>query len=96
MISGVIGNGLLENVHMITDLPTNCNLSAITVTNISKSFTYKMAAKINWHRYGTNDYYVTVTLCINDPICTDFIFITSMGPVTIPILPYRSDASVSQ
>ena len=28
-------------------------LSAITVTNISQSFTYKMAAKINWHRYGT-------------------------------------------
>jgi len=23
------------------------------VTNISKSFTYKMAAKINWRRYGT-------------------------------------------
>ena len=37
-------------------------LSAITVTNISQSFTYKMAAKINWHRYGTK--YVTVTLCI--------------------------------
>ena len=95
MISGVGGNGLLENVHMIADLPTKCNLSAITVTNISKSFTYKMAAKINWHRFGT---IITslVTLCINDPICTDFIFITSMGPVTIPILPYRSDASVSQ
>jgi len=31
-------------------------LSTITVTNISESFklTYKMAAKINWHRYGTN------------------------------------------
>jgi len=28
-------------------------LSAITVTNIYYSFTYKMAAKINWHRYGT-------------------------------------------
>ena len=25
----------------------------MTVTNISKSFTHKMAAKINWHRYGT-------------------------------------------
>jgi len=23
------------------------------VTNISKSFTYKIAAEINWHRYGT-------------------------------------------
>ena len=30
----------------MTDLP-------ITVTNIYQSFTYKMAAKINWHRYGT-------------------------------------------
>ena len=28
-------------------------LSAITVTNISQSFTYRMAAKINWHTYGT-------------------------------------------
>jgi len=27
-------------------------LSAITVTNVSQSFTNKMAAKINWHRYG--------------------------------------------
>jgi len=28
--------------------------SAVTVTNISESFTYKkMAAKINWYRYGT-------------------------------------------
>jgi len=39
---------------MITDLHANkANLSAITVTNISQSFTYKMAAKNNWHRYGT-------------------------------------------
>jgi len=35
-------------------------LSAITVTNISKSFTHKMAVKINRHRYGTN--YVTVCI----------------------------------
>ena len=28
-------------------------LSAIAVTNIYKSFTYKMAAKMNWHRYRT-------------------------------------------
>ena len=34
---------------MITDLPTK----RITATYISRSFTYKMAAKINWHRYGT-------------------------------------------
>jgi len=38
---------------MIADLPTNRILIAITVTDSSKSFTYKMAAKINWHRYGT-------------------------------------------
>ena len=31
-------------------------LSAIAVPKISRSFTYKMAAKINWH-------YVTVILC---------------------------------
>ena len=34
----------------ITDLPKKAYLSAITVTNISQSFTYNMAAKINWHR----------------------------------------------
>ena len=39
-----------ENVGMTTDLPTN----AVTATNISPSLhTYKMAAKINWHGYGT-------------------------------------------
>jgi len=32
-------------------LTNKAYLSAITVTNISKSFTYKMAAKINWLRY---------------------------------------------
>ena len=38
---------------MINDLPTKCYLSTITVTNTSQSFTYKMAAKINRHRYET-------------------------------------------
>ena len=38
---------------MIINLPTKRILIAITVTNISKSFTYKMAAKTSWHRYGT-------------------------------------------
>ena len=38
---------------MITDISTKRILSAVTVTNISQSFTYKMAANINWHRYGT-------------------------------------------
>jgi len=28
-------------------------LSAVTTTDISQSFTYKLAAKINGHRYGT-------------------------------------------
>ena len=37
---------------MITDLPTKSNLNAFVVTNISRSFTYKMATKINWHRHG--------------------------------------------
>ena len=32
---------------------TECNLSAFTATNTSRSFTYKKAAIINWHRYGT-------------------------------------------
>jgi len=38
-------------------------LSAILMTNISQSFTYKMAAKLNWHRYGTklNHCYHTYT-----------------------------------
>jgi len=39
---------------MITDLPTKAYVSTITVRNIYQSFAYKMAAKINSHRYGTN------------------------------------------
>jgi len=38
---------------MITDLPKKAYLSTITVANISQSFTYKMAVKMNWHRYET-------------------------------------------
>jgi len=37
---------------MNSDLSTK-RISAITVTNISRSFTYKMAAKISLHIYGT-------------------------------------------
>jgi len=37
-------------------------LSAVTVTNIYQSFTYKMAGKINWYRYGPN-------LCHCHPMC---------------------------
>ena len=51
---------------MITDLPT--------VTNISKSFTYKMEAKINW-----NDFYIIVTLCILTCNVVFFIFCVSMA-----------------
>jgi len=38
---------------MIVNLPTKRILSDSRVTNISKSFTYKMAVKTSWHRYGT-------------------------------------------
>ena len=42
------------------------HLSDITVTDIFQSFTYKVAAKINSHRYGTKlSPYVIVTLCIS-------------------------------
>jgi len=44
-------------------LTNKAYLTAITVTNTTKSFTYKMAAKIDWHRYMEQNY-VTVTLCI--------------------------------
>jgi len=29
------------------------HLNDITVTNLSQSFTHKMAVKTSWHRYGT-------------------------------------------
>jgi len=41
-----------ENVHMIINLD-KAYLSDSRVTNISKSFTNKMAAKASWYRYGT-------------------------------------------
>jgi len=41
------------NIHMSNDLTNKAYLSTITVTNIYQSFTNKMAAKINWNRYGT-------------------------------------------
>ena len=34
-------------------LTNKAYLSAITATSIFRSFTYKMAAKTGWHRYGT-------------------------------------------
>ena len=39
-----------ENSRMIINLPTKRD---IRVTNMSKSFTYKMAAETSWHRQGT-------------------------------------------
>ena len=33
------------------------------MTNISRRFTYKMATKINWHRYGTKNY-AAITVCV--------------------------------
>ena len=42
-----------KNVHMIINLLTKRILISITLKNISKSFTYLMAAKTSWHRYGT-------------------------------------------
>ena len=38
---------------MITNLPIKRVLSDSRVTNISKSFTHKMAVKTSWRRYGT-------------------------------------------
>ena len=42
----------LENAHMIINLTKKAYLNDITVTNLSQSFTYKMAAKTSWNRYG--------------------------------------------
>jgi len=38
---------------MIINLTKKAYLGDITVTNISQSCTYKMAAKTSWNRYGT-------------------------------------------
>ena len=40
-------------------------LSAITLKTFFRVFTYKMAAKINWHRHGTNllHYHPMYTQC---------------------------------
>jgi len=35
------------------ELTNKAYLSAITVTTIFQSFTYKMVAKTSWHIYGT-------------------------------------------
>jgi len=40
-------------VNQLVRLSNKAYLSAITVTNIFHIFTYNMAAKMNWHRYGT-------------------------------------------
>ena len=41
--------GVYAYVCRITSLPTKVYFSAITVKNIYKSFTHKMAAKASWH-----------------------------------------------
>jgi len=50
---------MLLNVHVIE----KAHLSDNGVTNISKSFTHKMAAKTRWHRDMERNY-ATVTACI--------------------------------
>jgi len=40
-------------IHIGLELQIKRILSAITVTSLYQSFTYKMAAKTSWHRYGT-------------------------------------------
>jgi len=47
---------------MITDLPAK-PIARSQWLNISQSFTYKMAAKSNWHRYRTKLRHCHVTLC---------------------------------
>ena len=60
--SNKIGSVSLRKCPYDHWLTNKAYLSTVTVTNICQSFTYKMAAKFNWHRYGT--IYITVTLCI--------------------------------
>jgi len=43
---------LSENVHMIAELPTKRIIAHHNDKRL-QSFTYKMAAKINWHKYAT-------------------------------------------
>jgi len=54
-----------ENVHTITDFTNEAYLSTITVANIFQSFTYKMAAKINGHRYRTKLHHCHPMLSFN-------------------------------
>jgi len=42
-----------ENVRIITDLPIKRIKRYHSDKNFLDFFAYKMAAKINWHRYGT-------------------------------------------
>ena len=50
-------------------LTSKAYLSAVTVTDISKSSAYKMAAKINnWHGYGTNIRHCRPLYTVIDPV----------------------------
>ena len=53
VFSNEIESVSLRKCPRVHGLTNRAYLSAIAVTNISNSFTRKMAAKINWHRYGT-------------------------------------------
>jgi len=55
---------------MITDLPTKRTCALLySDKHFSEFFTYKMAAKINWHRHMEQNY-VTVTLSIGLCYCS--------------------------
>jgi len=49
------------------------------MTNISQSFTYKMAAKINWHRYETKLTVIDIVETILKR-SQDFRFVTTILP----------------
>ena len=54
----------------------------MTVTNFLRVFTYKMAAKINWHRYGAKlrhcrpMYTIALTVMFHPPLCV--VTVTSL------------------
>ena len=66
-------------------------LSAITVTNTSQSFTYKMAAKINWHRYWTKLRHCHPMYCDEHACCVCVrLFVCPRGANISPVLNVQS------
>jgi len=61
---------------MIINLPKK-RIRDNRVTNISKSFTHKMAAKTSWHRYGT-------TLRHSHPMYSERKSADTNGTVLVP------------